>query len=215
MKLAIFDCDGVLIDSEVIACGVEAEELSKIGFAISRQGVIDRFSGMPSDAMYQMIEAELGRALPAGFGDQVKHRIVEAYRTELRAIDGVAEILGALRGPVCVASSSAPAKLALGLVETGLYELLYPHIFSTALVQRGKPHPDLFLYAAKAMGAAVSDCVVVEDSVAGVTAARRAGMRAIGFVGGSHCRPGHAERLVAAGADRIVGDFRDLPGELE
>ena len=215
MKLAIFDCDGVLIDSEVIACGVEAEELSKIGFAISRQGVIDRFSGMPSDAMYPMIEAELGRALPAGFGDQVKHRIVEAYRTELRAIDGVAEILGALRGPVCVASSSAPAKLALGLVETGLYELLYPHIFSTALVQRGKPHPDLFLYAAKAMGAAVSDCVVVEDSVAGVTAARRAGMRAIGFVGGSHCQPGHAERLVAAGADRIVGDFRDLPGELE
>ena len=215
MKLAIFDCDGVLIDSEVIACGVEAEELSKIGFAISRQGVIDRFSGMPSDVMYPMIEAELGRALPAGFGDQVKHRIVEAYRTELRAIDGVAEILGALRGPVCVASSSAPAKLALGLVETGLYELLYPHIFSTALVQRGKPHPDLFLYAAKAMGAAVSDCVVVEDSVAGVTAARRAGMRAIGFVGGSHCRPGHAERLVAAGADRIVGDFRDLPGELE
>ena len=215
MKLAIFDCDGVLIDSEVIACGVEAEELSKIGFAISRQGVIDRFSGMPSDAMYPMIEAELGRALPAGFGDQVKHRIVEAYRTELRAIDGVAEILGALRGPVCVASSSAPAKLALGLVETGLYELLYPHIFSTALVQRGKPHPDLFLYAAKAMGAAVYDCVVVEDSVAGVTAARRAGMRAIGFVGGSHCQPGHAERLVAAGADRIVGDFRDLPGELE
>lgn len=210
MKLIIFDCDGVLIDSEIIACAIEAEELSKVGFDISSQGVIDRFSGMPSDAMYPMIEAELGRALPAGFGDRVKQRIVAAYRTDLEPIDGAAEVLAALQTQICVASSSSPAKLALGLVETGLYELLYPNIFSTALVKRGKPHPDLFLNAAKVVGADVSDCVVVEDSVAGVTAGSRAGMRVIGFVGGSHCGPGHGERLVKAGADSVINDLREL-----
>ena len=215
MKLTIFDCDGVLIDSEIIACGVDAEELTEIGFKISTEDVVHRFSGMPSEAMYATIEAELGRPLPEDFTDRVKRRIEAAYRTDLRPIAGAAEVLGALRRPFCVASSSSPAKLALGLVETGLYELFYPHIFSTALVARGKPHPDLFLYAARAMGADPADCVVIEDSIAGVTAASRAGMRAIGFTGGSHCLPGHGDRLIAAGAASLVSNFRDLPGAFD
>ncbi len=212
MKLIIFDCDGVLIDSELIACSVEADALSSIGFDITSEDVIDRFAGMPSEAMYAEIEAELGRALPADFGARIKQKVMAAYRTDLKAIDGAADVLSSLSTQICVASSSSPAKLALGLVETGLYEFLYPNIFSTALVERGKPHPDLFLHAARTMGVDPSDCIVIEDSVAGVIAAGRAGMRVTGFVGGSHCRPGHSEKLAVAGATTIISDLRLLPG---
>ena len=210
MELVIFDCDGVLIDSELIACSADAEALSNIGFNISCEAIIERFAGVPSDAMYATIEAELGHALPEDFDARVKKRVLEKYRTELQAIEGVEDVLSSLEVSKCVASSSSPAKLALGLVETGLFELLYPHIFSTALVPRGKPHPDLFLYAASTMGVDPADSVVVEDSVAGVTAARAAGMRSIGFAGGSHCLPHHSERLFAAGANTVVSDMRML-----
>jgi len=208
LKLVIFDCDGVLVDSELIVCGAEAEALSAIGFEISRERVIERFAGMPSDAMYEIIEAELGRALPNDFEARIKQRTKEKYRTELRAIDGARDVLAAMKTGKCVASSSDPSKLALGLIETGLFELLYPNIYSTALVARGKPHPDLFEYAARNMGADPSDCLVVEDSVAGVTAARSAGMKTIGFVGGSHCPPGQADRLADAGAHSVIRDLR-------
>ncbi len=210
MKLVIFDCDGVLIDSELIACSVEAETLTAIGYEITPTGVVERFTGLPSKTMYARIEAELGRALPDDFGAQVKQRIMAEYRTELAAIDGAAEVLTSLPVMKCVASSSSPDKLALGLIETGLYDLLYPHIYSTALVERGKPHPDLFLYAASALGVHASDCIVVEDSTAGVTAGREAGMKVIGFTGGSHCAPSHSEKLIQAGADKVISDLRLL-----
>lgn len=215
MELVIFDCDGVLIDSELIACSADADALSEVGFEITCEGVIERFAGVPSDAMYATVEAELGHALPEGFDALVKKRVLEKYRTELQAIEGAQEVLFSMKARKCVASSSSPAKLALGLVETGLFELLYPHVFSTALVSRGKPNPDLFLYSAKAMGVDPSDCVVVEDSVAGVNAARAAGMRSIGFVGGSHCLPGHSERLVKAGAETVIRDMRRLLQEID
>lgn len=208
MKLVIFDCDGVLVDSELIACSAEADALSAIGYEITPESVVERFTGLPSEEMYARIEAELGRALPGDFGAQVKQRIMAEYRTKLTAIDGAAEVLSSLPVMKCVASSSSPAKLALGLVETGLYEFLYPHVYSTALVERGKPHPDLFLYAADAMGVRAADCIVVEDSIAGVTAGRAAGMKVIGFTGGSHCAPGHAEKLFQAGADTVINDLR-------
>lgn len=215
MKLVIFDCDGVLVDSEIIVCGAEAEALSAIGFEISRERVVERFAGMPSEAMYKIIEAELGHALPADFEARMKRRTVEMYRTELRAIDGAHEVLTRMKTRKCVASSSDPSKLALGLIETDLFDLLYPDIYSTALVARGKPHPDLFEYSARTAGADPSDCLVVEDSVAGVTAARSAGMKSIGFVGGSHCPPGHADRLVEAGAETVISDLRLLLEEIE
>jgi len=214
VDLVIFDCEGVLIDSELIACSAEADALSKIGYHITSERVVERFAGMPSDAMYEIIGSELGQALPGGFGTQVKQRIMEKYRTELRAIDGAGQVLSSLRAQKCVASSSSPAKLAVGLVETGLFEVLYPNVFSTALVERGKPHSDLFLYAANAISAEVSDCIVVEDSIAGVTAARNAGMRSISFVGGSHCGPGHSDKLLEAGAETVIDDLRLLLDEV-
>ncbi|MEM6586821.1 MAG: HAD-IA family hydrolase [Pseudomonadota bacterium] len=210
MKLTIFDCDGVLIDSELISCSADAEALCAVGYDITTQQVIERFAGVPHKAMYKIIEEEMGAALPDDFEAQVTDVIMTKYRNELRAIEGAKEVLSRLDTAKCVASSSKPAKLALGLVETGLFELLYPHIFSAALVSRGKPHPDIFLYAAGQMGVDASECLVVEDSVAGVTAARAAGMTTIGFAGASHILPGHADRLRAAGADKVINDLRDL-----
>ena len=209
--LVIFDCDGVLIDSELIACAADADALAKFGFPITTQQVIDRFAGMPSNAMYAQIEAEMGCPLPTDFDSRVKAEILKKYRTDLRPIPGIADVLQMIRGPKCVASSSSPAKLALGLVETDLFELFYPHIFSASLVPRGKPNPDLFLYAADRMGVVPAECIVVEDSVAGVTAAHAAGMRCVGFTGASHCGSGHGERLIQAGASIVIDKMSDLP----
>jgi HAD superfamily hydrolase (TIGR01509 family) len=214
VELIIFDCDGVLIDSELIACAAEANALTEIGYEITLEGVIERFAGMPDKAMYAKIEAELGHKLPDDFRDRVKQKVFEQYRTTLQPIRGVKDVLSSIKSKKCVASSSSPSKLALGLVETGLFEILYPYVFSTTLVERGKPHPDLFLYAANAMNVAAANCIVVEDSVAGVTAAKAAGMRSIGFIGGSHCRSGHAAKLVHAGAEMVIDDLSLLLREI-
>lgn len=210
VELVVFDCDGVLIDSEIIACEVEAEELSKIGYKVSCADVAERFVGMPSNKVYEVVERELGHALPQGFESRLYKKILERYRTDLREIGGANEVISLLDTKKCVASSSEPAKLALGLIEAGLFELLYPFIYSTTLVARGKPHPDLFEYSAKSMGVSASECLVVEDSVAGVTAARAAGMRVVGFYGGSHCSPLHSEKLYAAGACAVISDLRAI-----
>lgn len=209
-KLVIFDCDGVLIDSEGIACAADAEALTDLGYPITTEQVVQRFAGMPSEAMYRIIEEDWGRALPPDFHTRVKDVVIEKYRSELQPIPGAAEVLSRLTLPKCVASSSAPAKLALGLVETELYEMVYPHIFSVALVAKGKPHPDLFLYAANAFNTDPAECLVIEDSIAGVTAASAAGMPCIGFTGGSHCPPDHDEKLLEAGAYSVVKDLMQI-----
>jgi HAD superfamily hydrolase (TIGR01509 family) len=202
--LVIFDCDGVLLDSELISSGANAEAYTRLGYAITRHEVVARFTGMPDEAVDAELMSEIGKPLPPGFRDDIKRDVLAKYRTELQAVEGAATLLSSLKTAKCIASSSSPAKLALGLIETEMFELVYPNIFSTKLVERGKPHPDIFLYAAQKMGASPSRCMVVEDSVAGVTAAKSAGMTCVGFTGGSHCMDGHAERLYAAGADAVV-----------
>ena len=121
MKLTIFDCDGVLSDSEMSSCRADAEALTAAGYDITTQQVIERFAGVPHEAMYRMIEEEMGTALPQDFEAQVTDVIMAKYRTELQAIEGAEEALSTLRKAKCVASSSKPAKLAQGLVETGLF----------------------------------------------------------------------------------------------
>lgn len=216
VELLILDCDGVLIDSELIACRAEAAALTSAGYKIDAQTVASRFCGQTSDLMYAEIEADWGRPPPPELHADVMERILAAYRTELSPIPGAAEFLDRVTVRKCVASSSAPSKLALGLVETGLYDRLYPHVFSAHLVERGKPYPDIFNYAADAMGAAKSSCLVVEDSVAGVQAAVAAGIRCIGFTGGAHCLPGHDATLRRAGAEVVAADLSQvlpfLPG---
>ena len=215
VDLVIFDCDGVLIDSEVIAGRVHAAELAACGFPVNAADIVQRFVGIRDRDMYQVLEREHGRPLPPGYNARAKARIAELYRSELKAIAGVAAALEAIHLPVCVASSSSPEKLELGLGLVGLWERFAPHVFSARQVARGKPAPDLFLFAAERMGVAPERALVIEDSVAGVTAARAAGMTAFGFCGGAHCGPGHDEGLIAAGASLVFADMARLPALIE
>lgn len=211
-ELVIFDCDGVLIDSEVIAARVNAALLGEVaGMPVTVEEVLARFVGISDHAMFHMLEAEHDRALPDGFAALMAARNRHAFEKELVAIAGAAAVSAALPYKKCVASSSTPERLRHSLGLTGLKKLFEPHIFSTTMVARGKPAPDLFLYAAERMAAAPSACVVIEDSVAGVEAARAAGMTAFGFRGGSHCLTGHGDQLTGAGASLVFDDMLALP----
>ena len=208
--LIIFDCDGVLIDSEIVVCRLVSEEFTRLGHPIPVDEVIRRFAGRPEPEMIAEIEREWGRPVPPEYFEGMKAKVADAYRTELRPVPGVAEALARLRVPFCVASSSAPGKLRLGLETAGLLGAFAGNLVSATYVSRGKPAPDVFLYAAGWMRTPIADCLVVEDSIPGVTAARAAGLRVVGFAGGSHCPGGHADRLIEAGAERVLGRFDEL-----
>ena len=209
--LIVFDCDGVLIDSETIVARAHADALAALGCPVTLDDLLLRFTGVPDREMYPVIEAEWGRRLPPDYDERINTDVERSYRSDLCAIDGIHETLARLEYPVCVASSSSPEKLKLGLGQVGLLERFAPHIFSAHQVARGKPAPDIFLFAAAQMGFAPADCLVIEDSVAGVEAARAAGLGIVGFPGGSHCGDDHSERLARAGASTILTDIRDLP----
>jgi HAD superfamily hydrolase (TIGR01509 family) len=209
--LVIFDCDGVLIDSETIGCRTEAVCLAAIGISITPEEMVDRYGGMSLAAMFADLETRYRRRLPADFAQTVHARIAAAFEAELAAIAGVETVLAALTCRVCVASGSVPERLRHSLSLTGLLRYFDPHVFSATQVRHGKPAPDLFLFAARAMDVAPEACLVIEDSIAGVHAAIAAGMRVYGFDGGGHCRPGHGDRLAAAGAALVFGRMADLP----
>ena len=211
--LLIFDCDGVLVDSEVVAL----EELSLImtehGHPMDLAACRDAFLGKHADDIVRGIEAIVGRPLP-GQAAEMRRRMLVRLEREIAAVPGTAELLARLDEPRCVASSSDPERIRMTLRWAGLDGFFGEHIFSGLEVAHGKPAPDLFFHAAKHMGFAPAQCVVIEDSVAGVAAGIAAGMRVIGFTGGAHTYPDHAARLVAAGADAIVAEMRALPGAL-
>lgn len=209
--LLVFDCDGVLVDSETIACRVDAELFTALGFPLSFEDVRRDFVGVSATTMCREIEARFGRPLPADMPQRLLQAALDSFETELRAIPRVAEAIGMLGGARCVASSSSPPRIRRSLELAGLLDHFAPHLFSATMVANGKPAPDLFLHAAAAMGVAPADCLVIEDSVPGVTAARAAGMRVFGFVGGGHCVDGHGERLRALGADDVFDDMAELP----
>jgi len=161
--------------------------------------------------MLAIVEREWGRALPLSYTDRVGVIIENGFCQSLAAIDGVPEALEALRLPVCVASSSAPEQIRRKLELTGLLDRFgQNNLFSAAMVARGKPAPDLFLYAAQRLGAPPGRCLVIEDSPAGIEAACAAGMTAISFRGGSHCGPEHGSRLHARGAALVIADMHKL-----
>ncbi len=211
-ELVIFDCDGVLVDSEVIALRVTRRRLAEAGLRLTDEETRERFLGMRLDSVLRIAEAELGAPLPKEFPDDLSREILTAFAHELKGVERVRQAVKGLRARVCVASSSAPERLRLALRVAGYENLFAPNIFSAAEVAEGKPSPDLFLFAARAMGAAPKDCLVIEDSVAGVAAARAAGMMAFGFVGASHfSRADEGADLTAAGAEVIFDDMARLP----
>ena len=209
--LVIFDCDGVLVDSEVISCRVHAEVLTRHGYPISVEQVFDRFLGRSARQANVEIEAELGRSLPDDFHAHLRDHLFQSFATTLEMIPHVDQALAAIMQPVCVASSGSQERMRVTLGRAGLYDIFAPHIFSASQVEHGKPAPDLFLFAAAQMAASPERCLVIEDSVAGIAGALAAGMTVFGFHGGSHCRPGYGETLRAAGAALTFDDMRQLP----
>ena len=183
VELVIFDCDGVLVDSERLAVRVESRLISSLGWELTPDDVLKRFVGRSDAYMLGEIEAALGRAVPE-WPDLYREALHASFHEELTAVDGVAEAIDALDTATCVASSGTHDKMRLTLGLTGLYERFEGRIFSTTEVEHGKPAPDLFLHAAERMGVTPERCVVVEDSRSGVEAARAAGMRSLGYAGG-------------------------------
>lgn len=209
----IFDLDGVLVDSEPISARIMAEAMVAEGIPFTVEDAYEQCLGRSLATNRAALERRYGRDLSAVFSTAMRGRLFDAFRSELRPIRGARDMLEALAVPRCVASSSSPDRIELALELTGLLPLLAPHIFSATMVKRGKPAPDLFLHAARQMAAEPGRCVVVEDSLAGVEAARAAGMRALGFAGGGHAGgAGFGEALLAAGAALVFTELPQLPG---
>ncbi|MEM7021159.1 MAG: HAD family hydrolase [Pseudomonadota bacterium] len=213
--LLVFDCDGVLIDSEVVGARVEAAALGRLGVSITEDEILERFLGMTAASMYRTLEGELGHPLPEGFASTVQTEVDAAFQRDLSAIPDIHETLDRIDLKRCVASSSTLARLRHSLDITALYGSFAPNIFSAEQVKQGKPAPDLFLYAAEQMDCAPSSCLVIEDSTNGVRGAVAAGMRVWGFVGGGHCFDGHGARLRDVGAERVFAHMSELPTLLD
>jgi HAD superfamily hydrolase (TIGR01509 family) len=210
MALVIFDCDGVLVDSEILSIGLLAEMMTELGHATTTEEAVEKFAGRSLPDVLALAESILGRKIPEELGRHYGGRLSERLRHELKPIAGVKEAVTALSCPRCVASSSTFERIRLSLDVTGLAPLFGDHIFSATQVAHGKPAPDLYLFAARAMAAAPSTCVVIEDSPAGVTAGVAAGMTVIGFTGGEH-GTNLAQRLSAAGARCVIASMNQLP----
>lgn len=209
--LVIFDCDGVLVDSEVIANRVMAEAITASGIPISTEECLARFVGGSLQRVVDTVEEWLGTPLPPGWKEDFEARRNAAFRRELKPVPGAEAAVAAIRAsgtPICVASSGTMEKMNLTLGLTGLNVLFGDNLFSTTMVARGKPAPDLFLYAAERMGHRPENCVVVEDSLPGVTAAVAAGMRVVAYAAA-----GDTQDLTAAGG-AVFHDMSALPGLL-
>lgn len=211
--LFLFDCDGVLVDSEIIAAKVDSEQLAKVGFSITPDEVIRRFAGLISDDIIEIVEAEIGHPLPRDFHEQQKHALDIRLKEETEAVKGVHEMLDRLEGPRCVCSNSSMERLKITMERTALWDRFRPYIYSAVEVgtRKPKPAPDVYLYGMEQFGAKPKESIVIEDSIFGVTAARRAGARVVGFTGGRHAWPGLADLLTEAGADTVINRMADLP----
>ncbi|MBI3325126.1 MAG: HAD family hydrolase [Nitrospinae bacterium] len=210
-ELIIFDCDGVLVDSEPIANRVLMEILSELGLRMTYEECVCTFIGRSAATCMAMIEARIGRLLPEQFLPDWDERLLASLQKEVKPIPGVIEALDQIRLPVCVASSSSHERMRLTLAATGLLTPFEGRLFSATEVVRGKPYPDLFLHAARGMGVPPGRCAVVEDSRVGVEAGIAAGMVVFGYAGGSHSDP---KNLQSAGATVFV-DMAGLPQLLQ
>jgi len=217
VQAVIFDCDGVLVDSEILAHEVETQVLDEIGLHYDRHEFTARFMGMSDAAFFAALEADgqarLGRSISAEIRGPMNERMRRAVEERLTEVPGALRAVAALRHAKAVASSSTADRLAKKLRKTGLWDHFAPLIFSAEHVTHAKPAPDLFLHAARALAVQPAHCLVIEDSINGVVAGRAAGMRVWGFGGGGHMSERLTARLAEAGAERIVaswGEAEDL-----
>lgn len=212
-KLVIFDCDGVLVDSEIIGIQIEVDLLHVAGCRISVERLTEQFSGMSWKDILLILEKESGLSLMDALLAKTEAELDMRVPAEVDAIDGVRAVLEGLQYPRCVCSNTKMPRLEAMLTKVGLKEFFAPHIFSAKDLGEGrsKPKPDIFLFGARQMGFDPSETVVVEDSVHGVQGAYTAGMQVIGFTGGSHTYPDHSKNLRNAGARTTISHMRDLP----
>jgi HAD superfamily hydrolase (TIGR01509 family) len=213
--LLIFDCDGVLVDSERLANATLAEMMTSLGYPMTTEQAIRTFTGRSLADVVALAESLLGSPIPTAIGEQYGERLLARFRSELAPVAGVRAAIAALPYRKCVASSSTRERLALSLEVTGLAPLFGQHVYSATQVARGKPAPDLFLFAAQSAGETPSACIVIEDSVLGIQAALAAGMGAIGFAGASHATDDLAQSLAAAGASIVISSMAELPEAVE
>ncbi|MCV0426799.1 MAG: HAD-IA family hydrolase [Roseibium sp.] len=210
----LFDCDGVLVDSEKIYVDVEREHLARIGLQYDVDEYMDRFQGLGADDFWAALDRDyraLGKGpLPDTFGPELDAAATERIDRELSEIAGIKQLLDSHEGLRAVASSSRLHRLIHKLQHTGLYNFFEPHIYSGEQVENGKPAPDLFLFAAEKLKVEPAKALVIEDSANGVKAGLAAGMTVWGFVGGGHSHEGHEKQLHSAGAHRVVASHDNL-----
>lgn len=208
--LIIFDCDGVLVDSELLSCRCLSEVLADFGFELDVEQALELFLGRSTAAIGEYYR-ERGHILPDDFLSRLKSRVLETFAGALQPIPGVGAVLSDLKTPGCVASSSDLDRVALSLKVTGLAPHFGDRLYTAQMVRHGKPAPDLFLHAARKMQVDPARTLVIEDSVSGVQAGKAAGMTVWGFVGGSHYRGRDGRAILsAAGADRVFAQMSDF-----
>lgn len=208
--LIIFDCDGVLIDSEIISAQMLINELAALGVHIDLTYVARHFLGRSYPTVMDTIRREFNLILPPEFEDTYRARLLARFEQDLKIMPHVADVLARLQVPFCVATSSSPMRAAKSLAMVGLGHLAGPRLFTSTMVARGKPAPDLFLFAATQMGADPARCLVIEDSLTGVRAALAAGMPVWRFTGGSHLKDRVLDEPEDARADRRFASFADF-----
>lgn len=211
ISAVIFDCDGVLVDSEVLALEVELAILAEQGLSFEREDYVTRFMGLSYEAFHDVVDQEAQRRLGRSISDNIRGELAQRLRQTM--IARLTEVPGAVAAVAstpllkAVASSSTKEGLERKLRQVGLWTHFEPHVYSADHVVNAKPAPDLFLHAAERLGVPPDQCLVLEDSVNGVTAGKAAGMRVWGFLGGGHVHDRLGERLVSAGAERLVADW--------
>jgi HAD superfamily hydrolase (TIGR01509 family) len=214
----LWDCDGVLIDSELLACKVVADCYTRAGYSLTASEYIERFFGQSRAQVAATIRQETGEDLATNIDwTQVDAARMTAFEVHLQAVAGVTRLLqqaSARKLLMAVASGSGLERLEHSLKLTGLWDLLAPHIYSTEQVTRGKPAPDIYLFAADKLGVSPSHCLVIEDTEHGTLAGKAAGMTVYGFTGGSHCSPGLGASLQQVGADAVFSDMPSLEAAL-
>jgi HAD superfamily hydrolase (TIGR01509 family) len=215
MSLIIFDCDGVLVDSEIIAHQLLAQMMTDLGHPMIAAESIQKFAGRSLADTLPLLEAILGRRLPDHLGQKYGALLLQRLRRDLKPVNGAKEAITQLACLRCVASSSSLERIHLSLEVTGLASLFGSNVFSVGQVAHGKPAPDLYLFAARTLAVSPENCIVIEDSAVGVKAGRSAGMRVIGFTGGAHTSSDAAEHLAAAGAYPVISSMAELRASVE
>lgn len=214
-ELVIFDCDGVLVDSEIVAARVEADLLTAAGYPIEAEDLARLYAGLTFRDIMLRIEQESRQLFQASLIDEAERLVDERLRTEVKAIEGAHEAIDSVTVKRCICSNSSTERLDAMLMKTRLKRFFEGRVFSSLDTpsRKPKPAPDVFLFAAEKMDADPKKTFVVEDSVHGVAGACAAGMRVIGFTGASHSHPGHADMLTEAGAETVIrrwADFRPV-----